>query len=428
MHRFAALVIVAVMDVDIRMDNDVIIRVLAHLMEEQPALRCHVTSDGGQNRFLLRDGAAPPFEKQSAAGRQEKHALIEAASGTDFSRTALLWKLIHLADGERQRSTILIAGDHVILDRISFYNLIDRFFTLYDVFASGTVIGPVVGSASDLAPPLDSYLPPITPLGALPLFLRTLLRKAWYGDAMPLSRRAPAEERHTRVIVHHFSGEESGNIFGACRARAVGLHAFLMSALLMTLCAFLNRSRAVRVTASSNVCLRREFYVPPEHYGSYISGVVEGFALSRRTEIWKLAAEIEHKLRRAVQRGDHIRLPLLYEYLRRWLPGRVWLGALNGKQAGRQDPVSISNLIKSQVRSSYNTLKIERLYGYASQHGFGNTFTLYPVLLDGSLSFTIAYSEPLIGRREAERFAECLRNIVSGAIGGEVTTTRSYTK
>jgi hypothetical protein len=397
-----------------RLGPDLLRKALAAVQRRHPLLRAHIPATR-ELRFEWRGTTGIPVEVIPRKDERHWHRVMEETLHHPIPpgpHPRLRVQLLQPAQGDLCE---LVAGwDHALGDASSVVTFARDLLEAAAAIAARRPLRP--NWELPRPPPLDAVLPVASehrPRGVAGVrLLLARLAGSRFPHAFAESRPS---HRRTAICNLALSPAAAFRMLERCRAERTTVHGLFAAATL-------GAARALGVpsgvSCSSTVDLRSACKPPvsPEAILAGVGMVVVDCPIEEPFDLWELARLYRARTREAVERGEaaelvNLRLNRLQEAFALRLLPRL--------RAGRVTGVSLANAGRAE-RPRFPGFELLELYAATSQHVLGNFLSVSFFTVGEASCLSFEWVEPLIDRKQGERWAHQTRATLEAAAAGKL--------
>lgn len=371
-------------------------------------------------RFAGGAGPAIPLQCDRLGGPDAGADPLEAELSTPLpTATGPLARMRVLSEGDRH--LLLWTLHHAIADGASLGLLVQQLLADYDELTQGReprcTPGPLPPSVEQVLAPRAAHLPDWRRL--TPFFWRHALARLRGGGTAKLRPAAggPSEPGGgVRVVQRALEPPAVAELTAACRRAGVTVHAWLCAtALQAALPHAATRRGRTPVACMHPINLRGLIEgLPSDALSMYVSTLATYHAVAAGDSPVALARAVQGQIRRALDRGEHLRFVELQGLLARaHLPPR-WMSAF--VQAASPGAVVVTNMGRVALPRAAGGLQVQEVQAAVSTNAMaGDALTLAAATVQGRLFLNLLSSRRLLSDAQAAGIADRLIEGLSAA-------------
>ena len=386
---------------------------LARVVERSGLMRSRVELKDGWPQFVLHTNQDFPLVMLEDGDGERVDDLLAAGLETNFFERPFLWELTCLRDrADAHHYWLILVVNHAITDGTHIGVALTNLLLAYSETSAARE-----APTTSIEPPLESYLKYNVSLTDGWRFLSLLARKQWLGlDSVKPEAIAQYPGRKTRAIHKQFSPELSARLRDKARQKSTTVNGALSAALAFAVAEKIDPKRRLRLGLETNVSFRKELGLRSDQAGALISMLSSIHTLEPERQFWALARETKHAVVTAQEKNMHRVNNHMWEWLQRWMSDAARMKYLNGDKLGRLELMLISNMGDLGIPRELSGFRLESLRMLASQHGFGNFFSMTAVSLGGRLGLNLSFAEPVVQRATAQSVLAAIADLVERAV------------
>ncbi len=414
MDDFVPVLFVGVLRLSNGPEPDRLHEALSIIQSHHPMLRVGIQKRGGDCFFRESSKALPiPLSVLDRSDDQHWRQVAEDELNMPMAvAEAPLFRCVYLV-GEPD-SELVFTFHHTIIDSRAGLSLIDELMRL----CPETKTVNRDSATQGFPPPMEDLYP--ERLSGWRCRLRILryvagqLREEM-SYRLRLRGRQPVDGNavaRNHVLTTDLPAEVTNKIARTARKRGLPLNSVLQAAMLIALRDLRYSGEHLPMRGLSFVDMRPYLSPPPpaEEMGMYISMLPYTVGVSRGTDVWSLAEEVQAQLYRATKRDDKFLAPLLSLKL---------VSMLLARRSMRIGMAALSYAGPLKLPERYGEIKIRGLSGYVTGNILGPELGAFGTIIHGKLNLDFVYLDTDMNDQDASALVDGIINILSSTVQDE---------
>jgi len=399
---------------------------LKKLQSDSFLLSSTIKNLNGSPAFCRCNQEKLPLKVIHDADQHQFNKQLEDALSIHYDDAHVLWSVtIIYYKNDPRKFSIIAAFDHSIADGTSLCYFIDSLMRTYiDSSNVDKTEDKPLSLPKSIEPDLESFTKYKITIRDILNFAPNEISKMIFPPMQPkFLSHANFEERITKTQHEKFSEEKSAKLISLSRKNGSTVHGLLVAAFLFVAAKQKwleiesnNKSKSspsnLKLSTTNNISFRKDYGIPNQQTGVYISAVNSQFKLSKNTDIWQLAKSVNQSIAFKKEKKLHISSTLIFEWLQRLMSDAFRVNLLNNHTQGRLETLCVSNVGKLNITGCYDDIELTDIGLCAGQHGFGPSYMMIPLFFKQKISYVFHYISPLASDSQAETMCKDINNLL----------------